>query len=263
MAAARPAGAWPGRAMPPPGGRVQRQGHHRPLRAVPTPRATFTISPTAAACPGGIAVMIAVLLAGIGAQADAGQTQPGRYHHIRGGDRQRGGAAGSQQPAVQAATPVRPAGGQDSLAGYGGQHRHIDQRRTRRLRAAAGRARILPRSRPASWSRPAVSVPADRCPGGWCDDGSAAARTSPPATGAHHKAERLRAGLHRRPAGALVVPGATLLACSVAAPPTLTTRTATGTGSAGASPHAADVNSTNPCRYTSLRPYRSGEVRLR
>ena len=65
--------------------------------------------------------MIAVLLAGIGAQADAEQTQPGRYHHIRGGDRQRGGAAGSHQPAVQAPAPVRPAGGQDSLVGYGGQ----------------------------------------------------------------------------------------------------------------------------------------------
>ena len=77
-----------------------------------------------------------------------------------------------------------------------------------------------------------------------------AGASSPPATGAHHKAERLHAGLHRRSAGALVVPGATLLACSMAAPPTLTTRTAPGTGSAGASPHAADaaVNSTNPCR---------------
>ncbi|MGO9780175.1 MAG: hypothetical protein ACLPQY_10480 [Streptosporangiaceae bacterium] len=57
--------------------------------------------------------MIAVSLAGIrdiDAQAEAEQTQPGRYHHIRGGDRQRGGAADSQQPAVQAAAPVRPAG---------------------------------------------------------------------------------------------------------------------------------------------------------
>ena len=62
-----------------------------------------------------------------------------------------------------------------------------------------------------------------------------------------------------------MVTSATLLACSMAAPPARTTRTATSTGSVGASPHAADaaVNSTNPCRSTSLRPYRSGEVRLR
>ena len=58
---------------------------------------------------------------------------------------------------------------------------------------------------------------------------------------------------------------ATLLACSMAAPAACTTRTAISTGSVGASPHAADaaVNSTNPYRYTSLRPYRSDEVRLR
>ena len=96
--------------MAQPRGRVQRQGDTATPRAVPSPRAMFTIPPATAACPGGIAVMIAVLLAGIGAQADAEQTQPGRYHHIRGGYRQRGGAAGSQQPAVQAAAPVRPAG---------------------------------------------------------------------------------------------------------------------------------------------------------
>ncbi len=57
----------------------------------------------------------------IGAQADAEQAQPGRYHDIRGGDGQRGGAAAGQQPAGQAAAPVRPAGGQDLLAGHGGQ----------------------------------------------------------------------------------------------------------------------------------------------
>ena len=65
----------------------------------------------------------------------------------------------------------------------------------------------------------------------------------------------------RRPAGALVATSATLLACSIAAPAACTTRTATSTPSVGASPHPADaaVNSTNPYKYTSLRPYRSDQ----
>ena len=65
----------------------------------------------------------------------------------------------------------------------------------------------------------------------------------------------------RRPAGALADTSATLLACSIAAPAACTTRTAISTPSVGASPHAADaaVNSTNPYRYTSLRPYRSDQ----
>ena len=63
------------------------------------------------------------------------------------------------------------------------------------------------------------------------------------------------------PPGALVATSATLLACSIAAPAACTTRSPTSTSSVGASPHAADaaVNTTNPYRYTSLRPYRSDQ----
>ena len=51
-------------------------------------------------------------------------------------------------------------------------------------------------------------------------------------------------------AGTLVTTSATLFACSSAAPPAWTTRSATSTPSEGASPQAADAaeNTTNPYR---------------
>ena len=62
-------------------------------------------------------------------------------------------------------------------------------------------------------------------------------------------------------AGTLVTTSATLFACSSAAPPAWTTRSAMRTPSEGASPQAADAaeNTTNPYRYSSLRPARSDQ----
>ena len=60
MAAAGPAAGWPSRAAV-----CSARATTATPRAVPSPRAMFTIPPAAAACPGGIAVMIAALLAGI------------------------------------------------------------------------------------------------------------------------------------------------------------------------------------------------------
>ena len=62
-----------------------------------------------------------------------------------------------------------------------------------------------------------------------------------------------------------MVTSATLLACSMAAPPARTTRTATGTGSVGATPHAAGaaVKQHKPVPVHQLAVIRSDEVRLR